>query len=1103
MKRILVFALGLAVTGAADAAFDKSARWDAWQAFARSYEPDLSDSTAELEPPETGRLATPILLAKDKRARATIVVDLSDAIRIDNYYPEAATKGTLPLKYARGHERATMRTAALELRKDLKLVCGAEFPVVTTAEGTSGVRIFLGASFAAKTFPDDLTALVAAKAHDGFAVRVKDGDIYIFGATPAGTLYGVQAFVENNTDLIWAYPGPTGAVYTPRSDFSAVWADAREIPAFFIRGWQGGDADWKMHNRSNYNGDGPERGFFFQPGGHFLCPQYYDFCTGLRKFNSMNSKGVRSKSWDEARDHACLSDPEFFSHAVETVPNVSRMAYADDGLVIGMDDNASVCHCPLCRAPIRAEDGRMLTPEKDGELFWSAWFYTYLNKVDDAIQKVRPGYTTSTWAYFFAKQKPPITVNKTIVPVVCTYPRSIYHEPVFSPRNEIWQKCYEGWINHSADSMLYDYYGLCIKGQPYAEIYREELAYQRAIGFLATSTEGFMSNDAIGTADERWCMARLAWNPDLDVERLHRRFNRRTYREAAPHFDRVRGWFRQAYYRAGGPGNLGQVADDALKAKIVAELEAAEKAVRHPKAVRLVAESCAAWRALLKLTQPRTSDEIAADAVWGLKDNKWKMGVTDDGQRCLALEIGASPATFALPVKGWAGKLIRVRVRTSPGLFECCGYPIAGVSWKTGARADACEMEVKEISEDEYDLVLRPPDGATLGGMAIRLTGRNVGWTPPRRRIDILSFALEADDGRLLMEGKAKTLSAEQIRELKARYAAAVPDDESILPSDGARLAQRLDAFFSAAEVDLALTPDAAIAGLRAALAEESVRTRGVSTIMNGWEGPTYISRLATIFARRGNADGVRAVYAAWETWDGCESLAIRYGRRLALMNFLKARKDLSAARAKEMPTWRKFLALCAEKAETAEVRASAALAAIRLDLADIGPAAVLPRVKALLMDEFAPNPVRAEAAKLLPDVTVVNGKTDWASVARDLSSAFAAGDWSNLARTCYSRQSRTDLQLDAFCAVVGRMRAAGESDRAKELLERGAKLLGYDRTPAQTLAAENAMIPAMLARAVQADINVRYGALEGARRSFESLEPKLEDENVLSLELD
>ena len=174
--------------------FDKAARREAWESFRASYEPDLSDSSRFLEPPETGRLAKPIRIAEGGRALAEIIVDLSDAVLIDNFFPDKAS-WSLPLRYARGHEAAAMRTAAFALRDGLKLLTGADFPVrASTPElegpgGTGGgapreegpggagggaprpFAIYLGASFAKPHFPDDLAALASSRAHDGFAVR--------------------------------------------------------------------------------------------------------------------------------------------------------------------------------------------------------------------------------------------------------------------------------------------------------------------------------------------------------------------------------------------------------------------------------------------------------------------------------------------------------------------------------------------------------------------------------------------------------------------------------------------------------------------------------------------------------------------------------------------------------------------------------------------------------------------------------------------------------------------------------------------------------------------------------------------------------------------
>ena len=532
--------------------FDEPERWAAWQKRVAEYKPDYSDSSKYLEPPEEGRLGffDRVRLAKGGVAQAEIVADLSDDILLDNWFKRPVAD-RLVIKQTRGAERRQARAAAYELQKWLKtLTGGAEFPVVERPTDPDKVKIFLGAGFAKDLFADDLAKLADGEGGvDGFAVRVRDGNVYIFGAHPMGTMNGVFTFLENNTDVIWAMANdPDGTIFTPDPDLTAVWGDALEKPAFVIRGWQGGDAEWMRANRSNFGTWRPEYGFALG-GGHYLSPQYYESSEGIQDFNA-EINGVRKKPWNEHHQLCCLADPEFRKHAWDTVPRVKNILYdAEFGCAFGTDDNYGVCECAKCTAPIKTLDGRTITPDDDYQGYYGAWFYDYLNKMDDAIQKVCPGYMTSTYAYFFACSYPPIKVNKTISPWLCTYYRKAYNQPIYSPANQDWWKIYKDWAKHTSQLYLYDYYGLGMYDAPLAESYQEDLRAQRSIGFLATSTEGFGYNQYCGCGDERWVMTRLAWNPDADVEQLHRRFNRRTYREAAPWIDRYRGVIRDNWYR--------------------------------------------------------------------------------------------------------------------------------------------------------------------------------------------------------------------------------------------------------------------------------------------------------------------------------------------------------------------------------------------------------------------------------------------------------------------------------------------------------------------------------------------------------------------------
>ena len=525
-------------------------RYAVWTNYVASYKPDYSDSSKYLQPPATGRLAGPLPIARGGKAAAEIIVDLSDAIILDNRFPKEP-EWTTELLQARGYEFTVARFAAYELANWLGHVTGGEFDVLLEPSGEKRTHIYLGPAFALPHFAKDLATLSSGGATDGYAIREKDGAIYIFGARPAGTLFGCYAFVENNTDLIWAFANdPDGTIYTVNPDLDAVWGDVCSKPAFIQRGWGFNEGEWKRHNAVNFSGD-YEKGQFHTQGGHFLCSQYYDRSVGIRRYNAM-MKGRRPRRWSEWEMLACLSDPDYIGHAVEFVPGIADLIYHHPvHCIIGQDDNYGYCECPLCTAPIIAEDGEVLTPQSNYADYYGAWFYTYLNKVDDLIQKRWPGFRTGTFAYFANAPYPRIKVNKTIFPRLCTYVRKAQNEPIFAPINQHWWKIYNDWLErgHGPNMLLYDYFGLGFYLKPKAEVLKFDLLAQRDIGILRTYTEGGGYNEYMGVADERWCMARLAWDPDLDVEQLHRYFNRRAYREAAPWIDKFRGTIRENFYR--------------------------------------------------------------------------------------------------------------------------------------------------------------------------------------------------------------------------------------------------------------------------------------------------------------------------------------------------------------------------------------------------------------------------------------------------------------------------------------------------------------------------------------------------------------------------
>ena len=579
--------------------FSEPERFAVWTNYVATYTPDLSDSSRYLGPPETGRLAKPIPLARNGKALAEIVCDFSDDILIDRWFPKK-TQSVEMLK-ASGFERDVALLATRELKHWLDEITGANFPLYLQPSTNACPRIFLGAGFAKRYFAADLAELAKGQAGDGFAVREKDGDIYIFGACPAGTLYGVATFLENNTDIIWAMFDPLSTVYTRQPNLNAVWGDAIDKPVFVARGWGNSGGMWDCRNRVNYVG-GPKNGKFGITGGHILCPQYYDHSEGVQRFNPVMN-GKRVKNWSEWRTLACLTDPDFAAYTREwfsdTKFNDGKLyAYMD-----GLDDNHGVCTCTNCSAPIKTKDGRIITP-KDYNEYYSAWIFRQFNNLAEHRDKEWPGYTSGSFCYFISAPFPPIEIHPAYKrPWLCTYVRKSRNVPVYAPINQHWWKLYKDWTGYSRECHLYDYYMLFGKIHPVAEVQQADLRAMRDLNFLRIHSESAGENAYLGGGDETWCINRLNWNPDADVEQLHRYYNRRTYREAAPWIDKLRGAIRVAWYRdykADIEFENRDVADMIRDAGMEQELRGylieAYKAVRHPNSRYLIEKMAQSYK---------------------------------------------------------------------------------------------------------------------------------------------------------------------------------------------------------------------------------------------------------------------------------------------------------------------------------------------------------------------------------------------------------------------------------------------------------------------------------------------------------------------------
>ena len=518
-------------------------RWQAFRKYIENCRPDYSDSARFLGAPEKGRLPVPLPLVKEGRPAAEIVGQSSP------WNPEG--------------------NAVRELYRWLfRLSGGAALPVnAKPSEETSKTRIFVGRKFAEKLFPEDISALAGS---DGCAVRTQGNSIYIFGASPKGTLNGIYTFLENNSDIIWPRPSDLfGAVYTENPNLSAVWGnDCHRAPA---RNWgwmgktSGPQFDYQVRNRCNYLGlrssvDFRYWGLFMEEGGGHNLHSWIPFSlwkTHPEYWCLIDGKRQHPNAY---KNQICLSNPEgkkiFVGRWLDFIEHTPQAKKADC-LNLKIEDNWGSCECPECLRPIRLPDGSLL--HKDDIAFRSTEFFLFLNEVaNTAHNRGYPNLQIGTYVYFFTVPVPKIPVSSYIRPYFCDYVRKDQKQPIFAPINDLWWRTLNEWTKVSKRVVIREYTGLYVYFRPLAEVAAWDIRAELDAGAMEFTSESLPECSSESDSEsarqfdvsamEYWVITRLYWDPGANVENLRKYFLRRTFREAAPDMEKFYGTIRTLYF---------------------------------------------------------------------------------------------------------------------------------------------------------------------------------------------------------------------------------------------------------------------------------------------------------------------------------------------------------------------------------------------------------------------------------------------------------------------------------------------------------------------------------------------------------------------------
>ena len=464
-------------------------------------------------------------------------------------------------------ESAPEKRAAAELKKYITLL----------AEEEPDLKFRIGVKYL-DAFPEDKAMLCGGQGAarptdwDGYAVRRKDGCIYIVSPQPRGCLYGVYDFLERNSDIIWARPDEAcGTIYSRTKTFEVCEADFLEKPVFQMRGWwfcgpqhHAASEYWHARVRCNFGcanqnrrdvlGRAVECGFFIGGASGHNMPQFMpDVVFDEHPEYFAEIGGVRRR--DKGKTQFCYSSMEgaalVGSNAVKGIAKrlaemKSELGIAFDHYAVKQADNMRLCECAACQADIPLGEGRV--SRRGDANFRSNQFFRYLNRVEEVVAQSYPGMRVDTFAYLFSAPPPDVKVNEMYNVAFCPFVKNDRFS-VTNVVNEKWSERATGWSKATKNIMWREYWG-CASGYPrqHSFVAADDLRWiNSALGFTRVYSETVPDADCRNpkgkgtdyrprwdaSAMEHWVLSRLMWNPYIPVERYREEYIRRTYRTAA------------------------------------------------------------------------------------------------------------------------------------------------------------------------------------------------------------------------------------------------------------------------------------------------------------------------------------------------------------------------------------------------------------------------------------------------------------------------------------------------------------------------------------------------------------------------------------------
>ena len=411
------------------------------------------------------------------------------------------------------------QTAAKELQAMLRKISGATLPIV---KEPAEKGIYIGWAPQTGIPHPDYT-------DESFTYKTIGENLYIFGGSERGTMYGVFRFLERELGVRWYTSSftkiPKRAQYTlPELSHSEKPVIRQRLDFYY-------DAlrhhDWAAHNLLNTQYVHKETPYgkmsaywgihtfhtLMPPSVYFKKhPEYYSVYQGKRS--------------DKAQ--LCLSNKAM---RIELTKNLLDVIAKNPGYWcydVSQNDNPWSCECAACKKLEKKYGGH------SGAIIW------FVNQVAKDVKHYFPDIYIGTFAYRYTRHAPKSSIKPAdnVVIRLCDIECCMAHPLEACEKNRSFLSDMNDWRKIAKNIYIWDYTtGFLNYLLPFPNF-----------DVLAANFRYFSRSNVIGILEEgahdapwnefselkQWLIAKLMWNPNQDIDSLATLFVTDYYGKAAP-----------------------------------------------------------------------------------------------------------------------------------------------------------------------------------------------------------------------------------------------------------------------------------------------------------------------------------------------------------------------------------------------------------------------------------------------------------------------------------------------------------------------------------------------------------------------------------------